>query len=142
MIPGRAAHAMPSSAVDLRCPISGRRGAQPACLRKVVDVHVCGAPTPPPPTRVLPVCQSSRQACGRRCVKAADRPSVPLPSLSVLRRAVSSCPRRCVAPLSTPPPPPPSAPTDAVKAGFVRAAPESSRQRRHHPFLSLSTDLL
>lgn len=41
VIPGQAGHEMPSSAVDLRCPITARSDAQPACLQKVDDVHVC-----------------------------------------------------------------------------------------------------
>lgn len=41
VIPGQAGHEMPSSAVGLRCPITASSDAQPACLQKVDDVHVC-----------------------------------------------------------------------------------------------------
>lgn len=58
LIPGQAGHQMPSSAEDLRCPITARSDAQPACLQKVVDVHVC------PCLCQAPVCQSSRQRRG------------------------------------------------------------------------------
>lgn len=41
VIPGQVGHEMPSSAVGLRCPITASSDAQPACLQKVDDVHVC-----------------------------------------------------------------------------------------------------
>lgn len=41
VIPGQAGPEMPSSAVGLRCPITASSDAQPACLQKVADVHVC-----------------------------------------------------------------------------------------------------
>ena len=69
VIPGQAGHEMPSSAaaaaaaaVDLRCPITARSDAQPACSQKVDDVHVCPC-----------LCQAPLFVCVCVCAAAGHR---------------------------------------------------------------------
>lgn len=109
MIPGQAGHEMPSSAVDLRCPITARSDAQPACLQKVVDVHVC-----PCLCQAPSVCQSSGRRRGGR--RLTVRPSLTYFVRPPLCRFVMS------PSLWLPYHPPP--PIDAIKAGL-------SEQRRN-----------
>lgn len=63
LIPG-AGHAMPSSVVDLRCPISGRSDAQPGCWPKVVGVHVCACLCPAPRCVSQPSASSETEGAG------------------------------------------------------------------------------
>ncbi|KAM7382997.1 hypothetical protein PAMP_002686 [Pampus punctatissimus] len=107
---------MPSSAVDLRCPITARSDAQPACLQKVDDVHVC------PCLCQAPVCVSQAVNEEEKEGEERRRGATVRPSLSLV------CPSSCAIPFrhvpvafapptssssSTPPP------IDAIKAAGI-----------------------
>lgn len=110
VIPGQVGHEMPSSAVGLRCPITASSDAQPACLQKVDDVHVC------PCLCQAPVCVS--QAVSEEGEEEEEEGGLTVrPSLSLVCPS-SAVPFRHVPVAFALNPPSPSPPTDAIKAGL------------------------